>query len=467
MKYSFRRLTVRALLGIVGSVFICGCGADRFVSSNGPPPPLPGESTQVTVLLSANANQKLLSYSIVLGSLVLSTDSGQSATIKLNSSVELIHSSDQPEILITTSIPQGIYTGGTLGIGAYAATFIPQQNPATDPLTTQTVFNDAAVSAFPLPLEGPITVSGNALTMVLSPTIAPGALPNTPTDLSAQPFTLSAFRPGNSPASIKDGQFNNLRGRVQSVTSSQIVFTRSDENGSSTAPSIALPLAPATMVNGLLRPDSFISCNGTLNASGSSTTYSVLADDPETHNEYAGVVYGATQTPRTLNIVGVEMEGDYYSNQPVISRNFIYDSSTFFNTQADPQELVSAPFPSVFDADHIVVGQYVKVSLGTVTPNSIPVPFSFTLLPQTINGLISDIQPASSFTRYTLTLSAESAIPILTGNNSVYIYVRATTTRLNTQPIKIGNYLRATGLLFVDTGSLKMLARQIDDGIPE
>jgi hypothetical protein len=102
---------------------------------------------------------------------------------------------------------------------------------------------------------------------------------------------------------------------------------------------------------------------------------------------------------------------------------------------------------------------------------------TITLLPQTINGTVSDISTSGSFTTYTVTLAPYDLFPnlavqakqttLLTNPNTVVVYVDSTTQLLNTTPVAVGTVLRFYGLVFNDNGTLRMDCAQINDGVAE
>lgn len=142
--------------------------------------------------------------------------------------------------------------------------------------------------------------------------------------------------------------------------------------------------------------------------------------------------------------------------------------------------LQGLPFAPMFNATSIFSGQNVSVSAHAVAPMSGPtyVPATtITLVPQTINGTVTAVGSEGSFTTYTVSLAAYdliSALAIQSGQttattdpSSVVVYVDSNTHQLNTRQLAVGNVFRFRGLLFNDSGTLRLDCAQASDGVPE
>jgi hypothetical protein len=78
---------------------------------------------------------------------------------------------------------------------------------------------------------------------------------------------------------------------------------------------------------------------------------------------------------------------------------------------------------------------------------------------------------------YSVSLAAYDMFPILavqTGQttalqnpSSVEVYVDSNTQMLNSNAIAPGNALRFNGLIFNDSGTARMVCRQVNDGVAE
>jgi hypothetical protein len=100
-----------------------------------------------------------------------------------------------------------------------------------------------------------------------------------------------------------------------------------------------------------------------------------------------------------------------------------------------------------------------------------------TLVPQTINGMVSAISTSGSLTTYTVTLAPYDLFPdfavqpgqtaLLSIPNTVMVYADSNTQLLNSKPIAVGSLIRFNGLVFNDNWTLRMDCAQINDGVAE
>jgi hypothetical protein len=87
------------------------------------------------------------------------------------------------------------------------------------------------------------------------------------------------------------------------------------------------------------------------------------------------------------------------------------------------------------------------------------------------------VNTIGNFTEYTVALAAYDLFPdlavqagqttLLTSPGIVVVYVDSSTQLLNTAPLAVGSLLRFNGLLFNDTGTLRMDCGQVNDGTPQ
>jgi hypothetical protein len=150
-----------------------------------------------------------------------------------------------------------------------------------------------------------------------------------------------------------------------------------------------------------------------------------------------------------------------------------------YKTSAQFGNLSSLPFPAKFDAGNIVAGQSVYLSAhasafpdapGLVTVTTV------TLVPQTLNGAVTEVSSAGGFTTYTVALASYDLFTalaqqggqttILTNPGSVVVYTDSSTLSLSTAPPTVGSTLRFNGLVFNDGGTLRMDCAEIWDGVP-
>ena len=128
----------------------------------------------------------------------------------------------------------------------------------------------------------------------------------------------------------------------------------------------------------------------------------------------------------------------------------------------------------------MVAGQnvYITSHATAMSPGPVYTPAAtVTLIPQVIDGTVTQVASSGSFTTYTVALAPYDLFPalavqpgettVLNNPSKVIVYVDSNTRQLNTKPIAVGSVLRFGGLLFYDNGTLRMDCGQVNDGVTE
>jgi hypothetical protein len=142
--------------------------------------------------------------------------------------------------------------------------------------------------------------------------------------------------------------------------------------------------------------------------------------------------------------------------------------------------LQSFPFSASFTAANLVPGQNVSITSHALTEQGGPVyvpAATVTLVPQTINGMVSAVANSGGFEMYTVALAAYDLMPnlavqggqntLLTNPGMVVVYADPNTQMLNSGTIGVGSVMRFNGLVFNDNGTLRMDCAQVNDGVAE
>jgi hypothetical protein len=104
-----------------------------------------------------------------------------------------------------------------------------------------------------------------------------------------------------------------------------------------------------------------------------------------------------------------------------------------------------------------------------------------TLRPQTVNGTVTAISNEGGFTVYTVTLASYNLFPVLqldaannpalphvTNSTTITVYADTSALFLNSGGmVNVGSLLRFKGLVFFDSGTMRMDAGEIYDGVTE
>ncbi len=117
------RARFSALLSLLlGTGIAAGCGSAGTMT-----PPSPSGTTNVIVLMTSTANDKLVAFRVAIATITLSDQAGNQVTLYDNSSalnsgipseyVEFQHLNGRSAPLVTASVPQGTYTTAAVKVG--------------------------------------------------------------------------------------------------------------------------------------------------------------------------------------------------------------------------------------------------------------------------------------------------------------------------------------------------------------
>ncbi len=459
----------------------CGGGAPAAPSTT-----LSG-NTSVTLLATSTANDQLSQFDIGLNSVTLTGDSGN--TVKLFTTLpvaEFIHVNGTLEPLQTVSVPQGIYTSATVSVGS--SSFVCNGFDASNKLLYSSDFSDQQVpsSAVTVNLPSPITITGTAMGLSLDLLVSQSTSWGTcdPNSNASSPFSitptfnLTPVDISAQPTNSANGRVLGLHGLVTSVDASGTGFSVTAADG----PCWQVTTSANTVYQGItdfsqLAAGMPVDMDGVLQADGSLLVTRVAVYDKNTASlsvSSGPLLYVVASQP-TLSTMSTEEQG--YLPAAIGSTAYSFGHA-IFQTSGQLTSVPNLPFPTSFTAANMVAGQNVFLTTHALTMQGGPTytPAStITLLPQTINGTVSAMGSSGSFTTYTITLAPYDLFPalavqpgqttLLTNPSQVVVYVDNNTQMLNTQPIAVGNVTRFYGLVFNDSGTLRMDCAQINDGV--
>lgn len=481
--------------------FVCaGCGTGQGGGT------ITGGSTLVTVVVSGTANGQISQFNLFLNSLTLIARSGKKVSVLPSpQDIEFIHLGGRPEPLAAVSVPQDTYTSAsaTVGLAQFGCVYWDASKSPSGIVTSYVDYGYTPDSQVTVNMPSAITVDGSAMGLSLNLAVstsanyddcrygsAPIAQAITPT------FILTSFQLSAAP--MISG-FANLEGVLASVApaSNEFTVTAADGAGWETTASgneISSPGLPwrmqadsATSLQGFaglgaLAVGEPLDITATLQADGSlrCSRIAVLDSDPTDLTVTSGPLLEVVSWQPTVLLLARQQQGFLVDHaqapyNPSGASGFGY-SSAEFAVSGQSGNLQSLPFTPRFDATTMVSGQNVVITSHTASGGDPTQASTVTLMPQTINGTVSAVNPSGSFTVYTVELAPYDLFPTLAFSNSfqkspltspttVYVYADTNTSMLNAQPITVGNLLRFTGLVFNDKGTLRMDCSQIMDGV--
>jgi hypothetical protein len=484
-------------LTIAAALLTSGCGGSA--SSQ---PQFSG-NTSTTVVLSSTANDQLSALNLQFQSLTLTTQSANTATLLSAPAsgpavgAEFEHLNSAAEPLITTSIPQGIYTGATVTMSAGEFSCIGFGSiDGEQSLSMAFYTNNMPASAVTVTLPSPITVTGNTMALSLDLLVAQsatiGSCVNVDgfTGYSLTPaFSLTPLSLASSPTNAANGEVTGTEGMIVSLNASGNGFTLSVPEGEFVTRTLSIASNGSTVFQqGVssfsgLSAGMFVNMDGDLQPDGSLLATRIAVEDPSAINVLTGpLVQVAAEVP-VLLVFGRQQQGPLLGFTTPIGAYWdggaIFDfSGAAFQISGQLTNLQSLPFSPSFSASNMVAGQ--NVDLATASNISLSGPDytpanTITLIPQTIDATVVGSSPSGNFTDYTVTLASYDLFPalaiqpgqttLLSNPVQVEVYVDNSTQLLNTLPLAAGSTLRFYGLVFNDNGTLRMDCAQVNDGV--
>jgi hypothetical protein len=461
------------------AAFATGCGMNM---SSMPPTP---QNTSVTVMVSSTANDQLSQMNVTFNSLTLTSQSGNTVNLFTTpQQAEFIHVNGTDEPLLTVSVPQDTYTAASATIQAPQVTCITQQ--PGELLTDEFQSNTAPVVTLSLPAS--IHVTGTAMGLLLNLQVSQSVMPAGCPFTSGNPavnaaFTVTPVMLASPPTNVQNGKMSSLVGQISAVNAMTNSFTVAAADGPtwavvSNSNTIYQGVAAfSTLVAGMpVDMDLAIQPDGSLMA----TRVFVSDLNPTNLTDLNGPVTFVVASLPVLDTFGREAQGFLFPGDRS-SGEFIFsfDSNV---AQISPRltNLQNLPFAPVFTTANMVPGQSVSSTAHALTlqggPTYVPAT-TITLMPQTINGMVTASASEGSFTTYTISLAPYDLIlnlavqpgqtSLLANPSTVVVYVDSSTQLLNTKQLAVGSVFRFNGLLFNDNGTLRMDAAQVNDGVPQ
>jgi Domain of unknown function (DUF5666) len=476
-------------LGAMVASILAGCGGAPM-----PPPgaPIAGQNTMVTVLMSSTANDQLLNFETAITEITLSDHAGTTVTLfnsPAGQPVEAIHLNGSSEPFVTVSVPQDFYTSATVTVGncSFAEAYLPPgEELGTATFDQGTCAQGTGITT--VNLASPIAVSGTAMTLTF--------------DLQAsQSFTLSGPIGNGSDTYTIDPVYNLTAGSIPSQPldglNGQISAINSGDSGSNgSAFSMQIPDGATVNVDanastnfqgvsGLsaLAAGTFVNMDGTIQTDGSLLATRIAVEDPTAQEIGVGPVGSVFATSAVFGeadviySLAIQDQGSYEFG---LGLGFPYEyANTILHVSSGFTNLQNLPFTASFNASNMVAGQNLYTTSDTLldTGGNATVAVTMTLMPQTIDGTVTEVSNSNGFAEYTVALAPYDLFPTfsaapnqansLSSASTVVVYADTNTRMETSAPFGAGSVVRFTGLIFNDNGTLRMDCSQINDGVAE
>ncbi len=442
---------------------------------------LPG-NTHATLLITSTNNAQIPIFKFNIQGLTLVASDGTDVPILTSPQVvELGSINGVARPLVTIDIPQGNYTSVKLSYGPSTFIVIDQSGGANSidigNYDIRTAGNQAVTVT--LPLSTPLAISGSAMGLLLnlnipqSTTYVPflagstSIVPNGGNTTFTPTYSLSGVTLAAQPSTLQDGKVEDVHGQV--TANSNGILTMTSDSGTS----LSFSTSSSTVYSGVNAAGAptagnFVAVDAALQQDGSMLATSVQTEaTTQSYNLVGQVLYSGQLV---LENTGREQQGPNLPNGTgFYANNVLYSQATPF-VIAWPNGTAPAglPFTPSLSSGSIVVGQNVATPIDALQTvgNVIPVTAAVTLEPQTIDATVAAVSTVNGQNSYQVNLFANDLNAIFGPSPSVEVYATAETHTITSAPLTSGSIGRFRGLLFNDGGTLRMVATEIEDGVP-
>lgn len=451
--------TALFMFSVILVAFLAGCGSGK-TAGNGA-----NNSAPSSVMLSMGdaSNDRIIAFALTVNNITL-TGGSNPTVLSTPTRVEFVHNAGTFQPLIQVDVPSGAYTGATLAlsnpkvVAIDTTTHQPVQLTATLSSSTVNVtfasplmINASTADVrFDLDLANTVTINGSAAT--INPTFHVTtkivgsdngndddikAVRGTVSSVVAPKFTITSTQTAQMMTFSTDAntRFDDITGLSQLATGMTVrVAFLVQSDGTLLAKKVETEEGD----NDGFDVEAFIT-----SVTGKPATQLSVTDD-----------FVSSSVANFLNMVGI---GDKLT--------ITINSNTTFSVadEGTGQDQVDVTGLSVsFDANNIGAAQNVDIGVNhelefdeagmSVTANSIK------LERQAVTGQVSNLSGSTPGT-FTLTLAADSAFAIVTGQTTLTVDVRNNTA--TDVPVANNTKVRVRGLLFFNGTSYTLVASKI------
>lgn len=419
---------------------------------------------------------RVLSFEVTVGPVTLTADTGATVTILSDTRrIELSHLSATNTPLQIVKLPQGNYTAATLAIANPEITFLDASGQMHK---IEPVFNQAITVPFnpPLVIGGPSAVV--SVDFDLSKSLTFDAQGNvTGVNISSASFSVSTAPVANGGnQNDNDGELEDTTGTITAVNGSSFTLLVNE-----TGASLQFTTDANTQFEdgASLTVNEIVTVEGSTNPDGTLYARRIEGVENEAGGEAEGLITTVTGSPATsVTLVTDQTSGNGGANAiggpitaDVPQAKFVVNDGDVDTSGMDKQP-TSSNFP--FDASTIHAGQSVEIDSdgggdggGGGDDNSMNNPGfvakKVRLQQQSLVGTVSGLMSPTSQgpTTFTLTVAADSAFAMLSGQTQVTVYWQSNTNLQNLANVSNGDTIRVRGLVFFTGSNFNMIARRI------
>jgi hypothetical protein len=482
------------------TVLIAGCGAKTGSNSVS----MPTGNTNVTLLTTSTANDRLTEFNVGFNTIRLINQSGKEIDLlSANEHAEFIHLNGRAQPLLSVSVPEDTYISANATIGPTDFVCLGGASGGRT-ASLEAAYGYTPDANIKIEVPAPIHVNGTSMALLLDLQVSQSASWATsycgPTSSFSITPTFKLVASSSTFANAAMTKAHGLDGLVVSVDSANRSFVVNaadgplagvDASGSyATWESAAwrINTTEATEFQGVSSLSGItigmpVNLDATLQTDGSLLASRVAVADLDTSilSVFSGPLVKVMSSEPVLKAAGTEQYG-YFStrNGSFLGATSFSFANADFKISDEISNVQQLPFVAKFDNTTMASGQTISITWHATgeQPDSGDIPAAtIMLLPQTINGTVRSIASAGDFDIYTIRLAPYDLFPqfavqllqstVLNDPSTVVVYADHNARLLNTQAISIGNPFRFRGAIFNDRGALKMDCVQINDGVVE
>jgi hypothetical protein len=446
------------------SLIVSGCSMTGSIANNitnsG------ATSTVVPVTITDAPSDQVIAASLTLNSIVLTNSAGKTTSIlSAPLTFEAAHLDAVQEPLFSPSIPEDTYVSVLL---TYSNAQVAYIDPATKQvvLAAATLANNSQTVTFATPIA-----VNNTMTSLLVDFLVANSVAISGSTVTVTPaFHVAAVPIPPQPTNGTNGLDSGVRGKVTALGTNS--FTLTNPAGISMKVTVntntqyqGLSGFSALAVDALVEVDVRIQSDGSLLALRVEQQVAPNA----TAQLLVGPVTSVTGSPAASFAMVVRQKiGPAPAATPVEKDTITINGSTTFLMPGRFSSLTGSapPFAPVFSASTLFAGQAVAVTTNGLTNNAATAT-AVAMAPQTIAGTITqELAPTClpCWGSFTLTLPSGSWLATVTGKTTVTVYTNGMLQQIVNNPATVGTEVRFNGFLFMNNGSLVMVAAVAADG---
>lgn len=441
---------------IILVAFLAGCGSGKMANNSAP--------SSVMLSMGDASNDRIIAFALTVNSITL-TGGSNPTVLSTPTRVEFVHNAGTFQPLVQVDVPSGTYTGATLALADPKVVAIDttthQPVQLTGMLSNSTVnvtFGSPLVInasigdvRFDLDLANTVTINGSTATI-------------TPT------FHVTTKIVGSDNGD-RDDDIKSVRGTVSSVAAPKFTITSTQTSQMMTFTADANTrfdgvTGLSQLTNGMtVRVAFVVQSDGTLLAKKVETE-----EDDNDGFDVEAFITSVTGKPATQ----ISVTDDFVSSSVANFLNMVgigdkltiaINSNTTFSVADEGTGLAQVDVTGLsvsFDANNIGAAQNVDIGVNhelefdqagmSATANSIK------LEQQAVTGQVSNLSGSAPAT-FTLTVAADSAFAIVTGQTTLTANVRSNTA--TDVPVANNTKVRVRGLLFFNGTSYTLVASRI------